>query len=346
MGARLALLARQFALVAGAALAYFGVRGLTEGKVGRAEENAAHLLRLERFLGIDVEHGLQHLLFDTDVLITLANWVYIWMHWPVVAITLFWLLFRHRDDYELLRNAMFISGAIGLIIFATFPVAPPRLFGLEYVDTVTEQSHSYRVLQPPALVNKYAAVPSLHFGWNLLVGITWARVGGTWRWRAAGIVMPIAMAWAVVATANHWVLDVFVGGLVALSGLGLEHLRRRSLPLRPGAVCGTRDECGTDDREPDSAPAGGPPLAADEATRWHPRLSAATTGLLRSRRIGQLRRRPPLALAGGVDGVARGEGGTPTAAGDHDSDPASCRTTASLPGKNSDSCPSARHRTT
>jgi hypothetical protein len=39
------------------------------------------------------------------------------------------------------------------------------------------------------------------------------------------IVMPVLMAWAVVATANHWVLDVIVGGAVALTGLLLEIIR-------------------------------------------------------------------------------------------------------------------------
>lgn len=120
---------------------------------------------------------------------------------------------------------MFISGAIGLVIFAAFPVAPPRLFDIEYIDTVTLQSHSHRVLYPPGLVNAYAAVPSLHFGWNLLVGMTWFRIARRRVWRIAGVVMPAAMAWAVVVTANHWVVDVVAGGVVALSSLAIERVR-------------------------------------------------------------------------------------------------------------------------
>lgn len=224
-----ALVARQFVLVAGAILAYFGVRGLTEGDGGRAHDNARHVLRFERFVGLDLERGLQTLIVDHHIIVTLANWVYIWLHWPVVIATLVWLLLAHRDDYTELRNAMFISGAIGLVIFATFPVAPPRLFGIEYIDTVTQRSHSYRVLQPPGLVNTYAAVPSLHFGWNLLVGLTWWRLGRTRPRRIAAVAMPVAMAWAVVATANHWVLDVLLGAGVALVGLVLERVRRRAV---------------------------------------------------------------------------------------------------------------------
>jgi PAP2 superfamily len=106
-------------------------------------------------------------------------------------------------------------------------VAPPRLFDPVFVDTVTERSYSYRVLQPPAFVNRYAAVPSLHFGWNLLVAIAWFRIGRTRAWRVAAIAMPAAMAWAVVATANHWVFDVAAGAVVALSGLAVEVASRR-----------------------------------------------------------------------------------------------------------------------
>ncbi len=217
---------RQFVLVGLAVLAYFGVRGLTERDIGVANRNAAWLLDAERLTGLDIELGIQTGLLEHPNLVDLANWIYIWGHWPVIVTTLLWLVFTHRDEYYELRNAMFISGAIGMVIFALFPVAPPRLFGTEYLDTVTQRSESYRVLQPPDLINKYAALPSLHFGWNLLVGLTWRRMGrGPISWILAAT-MPAAMAFAVVATANHWVLDVFVGALVALAGLSLERLRR------------------------------------------------------------------------------------------------------------------------
>lgn len=217
---------RQLILVGGAVVAYFAVRGLTEGSVDIAHRNAAWVLDLERSVGAALEDELQTAVSRSDAIITLGNWVYIWLHWPLIVGTLLWLACAHRDDYFELRNAIFISGAIGLVIFATFPVAPPRLFGIDYVDTVTLRSHSYRVLQPPAFVNAYAAVPSLHFGWNLLVGMTWYRVGRRPGWKVAGVVMPVAMAWAVVVTANHWVADVVAGGIVALTGLGIERLWR------------------------------------------------------------------------------------------------------------------------
>lgn len=208
----------QILLVGGAALLYFGVRGLTESKEATALANARDVLRFESLLWLDLERSAQDWLLDHDGVVTLANWVYIWGHWPVIITTLVWLFARHRNEYLLLRNAMFISGAIGLIIFLSYPLAPPRLLP-EFVDTVTERSNSYRVLQPPGLVNKYAAMPSLHFGWNLLVGVVIYRVARTRRAEAYAIIGPALMALAVVLTANHFVVDAIAGGAVALAGL-------------------------------------------------------------------------------------------------------------------------------
>ena len=209
----------QVAAVLLAALLYFGVRGLTESSESTAVTNAGRVLRLEAILGIDIEASLQGFILDHRWVVTAANWVYIWGHWPVIALTLVWLYRRHRDSYTLLRNAMFISGAIGLVIFVTFPVAPPRLMPTGFVDTVTELSNSYRVLQPPSLVNKFAAVPSLHVGWNLLVGILIFRTARTRAARLFALAGPAFMASAVVLTANHYIVDAIAGSVVALTGL-------------------------------------------------------------------------------------------------------------------------------
>lgn len=213
------VLAVQALLVAAAAFCYFGVRDLTEGAKGTATANALSVVDLERWLGVDWERSIQLRVIGNDELVTVANWVYIYGHWPVIIVTLTWLFVRHPPEFYLLRNALFISGAIGLMIFVLFPVAPPRLGILEIVDTVTQRSSSYRTLQPPALVNRYAAVPSLHFGWNLLVGIViWRVTRAPWL-RALAVLMVVAMGFAVIATANHYIFDVVAGAAVALTGL-------------------------------------------------------------------------------------------------------------------------------
>jgi hypothetical protein len=217
----------QVALVTAAALCYFAVRNVTQGAEVPAQANARSILSVERTLHLDIEDRCQDLIIDHAWAVNLANWVYIYGHWPVIGITLVWLFLRVPDEYRLLRNAMFVSGAIGLVIFALFPVAPPRLGVLELVDTVTERSDSYRALQPPGLINRYAALPSLHFGWNLLVGIVIWRVSTSRVMHVVAVLMPVAMGLAVVTTANHYVLDVVAGAVVALIGLAAAFLMGR-----------------------------------------------------------------------------------------------------------------------
>lgn len=226
----------QVALMSGAALAYFAVRGLTQGSFAPAAANARRVIGVEHRLGIAWEHAIQDVVLDADWLVTASNWVYIYGHWPVVIGALVWLFVRHPAEYLDLRDSMFISGAIGLVVFMAFPTVPPRLMDLGLVDTVTERSSSYRALQPPGLLNRYAAVPSLHFGWNLLVAIVLARIVARSAVRAVAIVVPVAMGFAVVATANHYVLDVAAGGVVALAGLWLVPVLRRiqaAIPTPP-----------------------------------------------------------------------------------------------------------------
>ena len=206
-----------------AALAYFGIRNLTVGAAGEAFANADWIARLEERLRLDWEHALQAPFVDQQVLVTLFNWIYIWGHWPVIVLTAITLYRLRPDRYVVLRNAIFLSGAIGFLFFALFPVAPPRLVDPALVDTVTQHSDAYRALQPPGLTNQYAAFPSLHFGWNLLVGIvlwgTTARV----LVRAFAVAGPVAMALAVIVTANHYLLDVLGGLVVVLAALSLIH---------------------------------------------------------------------------------------------------------------------------
>jgi membrane-associated phospholipid phosphatase len=114
---------------------------------------------------------------------------------------------------------MAASGAIGMVVFVLYPVAPPRLADLGLVDTVALHSEAYRVLQPPAFSNLYAAMPSLHVGWNLLMGIAIATAAGHWLLRAVGYALPVLMAASVVLTANHYLVDVVAGAVVALLGL-------------------------------------------------------------------------------------------------------------------------------
>ena len=220
-------LAREVSLIVGAMLLYFGVRNVTAGSADLAFLNAERISRLERWAHVDWERGLQALVVDRDLLVNFTNWVYIWGHWPVILPTALALFLWRRDRYYLLRNAFFVSGAIGFLFFALLPVAPPRLFDAGLVDTVTSQSSSYRALQPPGLTNQYAAFPSLHVGWNVLLGIVVFTATRSRVLRFVSVAGPLAMAFSVVATANHFVVDVGAGIVVVLIGLMVATAARR-----------------------------------------------------------------------------------------------------------------------
>ena len=215
-------LATQAILIGLAAMLYFAVRGITEAEPALAVAHGYDLLGFESRIGLDAEISLQRHVIDRRWLVTLVNWIYILGHWPAIGATLVWLQRTRRAEFLQLRNALFVSGAIGLVIFALYPVAPPRLLGNDQlVDTVTQFSTSYRVLQPPSLVNKYAALPSLHVGWNLLIGIFVWRHATRPPVRCLGAISPALMVTAVVLTANHYIIDAVAGATIAIAGLAL-----------------------------------------------------------------------------------------------------------------------------
>jgi hypothetical protein len=222
----------QVLLVALGTFAYFRIRGLTESSVATAWEHAQHLVSLEKWLHIYVEPTIQQPVRSRETVETVANWIYIWGHWPVLITTMVWLVWHHRQQFLRLRDAMLVSGGLGMIVFVSYPTAPPRLAGLGLVDTVTQSSESYRYLQPPAFVNQYAAMPSLHVGWDLLAGIAIFCATTHWAMRAAACLMPALMAWAVVATGNHYLLDVAAGIALVTAGhvVAVAIDRRRTAP--------------------------------------------------------------------------------------------------------------------
>jgi hypothetical protein len=247
-GRRLA--ARELAIFAAGYLTYFGIRALTEGSLPRAVANAGRIVHLERGLGIGWEHAAQAAVLGHDLLVRLADWIYIFGHWPLLVVAGV-LLFRHRRrEYYTLRNACLISGAIGLAIFALFPVAPPRLAGVGAIDTVTTYAGGYRTMLPTWLVNEYAAMPSFHAGWNVLLGIVVFRATESRALRAFAVAMPTLMVLSVVMTANHFVLDVVVGTAIAVGTLAVVDRagRRAAGPTLdadgPSADCGSASGSG------------------------------------------------------------------------------------------------------
>ncbi|HYM15656.1 MAG TPA: phosphatase PAP2 family protein [Dehalococcoidia bacterium] len=219
----------ELAFIVPAYIAYQFVRGAVRGQAGTAFENASRLIHIEKQLGIFHEAFLQQAILGKAWVVDAFNYLYIWGHLPVIIAVAVWLYVARRDRYALFRNAFLISGLIALIGFGTVPLAPPRYmpeFG--FTDTIVH-AQSYYAFQNPKIVNQYAAMPSLHFGWDLLVAIA-IYYNARSRWmRVVAAIMPVAMLGGIVLTANHYFLDAAAGALVAMMGLGIAVMLRRTL---------------------------------------------------------------------------------------------------------------------
>lgn len=224
---------REVTFIAAAALLYTLVRGLTDDRVPVAFANADGVISFERALGIFVEPGLQAAVLQREFLVDVVNAVYI-AYWPIVVGTLVWVMIRHPGHYPLYRNAVLASGAISLVIFALYPLAPPRLLPEHgFVDTIAANSAGYRDFNASALVNEYAAMPSLHVGWVLLVSIAIMNLVRRAAVRATAALLPVAMFAAIVLTGNHYIVDGIAGGVVVLLGLASARAWRRRHAVAP-----------------------------------------------------------------------------------------------------------------
>ncbi|MFQ5471966.1 MAG: phosphatase PAP2 family protein [Dehalococcoidia bacterium] len=228
------------ALVAIAFLAYFGVRGAVIDRPEDAYWNAIDVIDIQRGLGIFWEADLNRWADDNLFFAQTMNIIYFWLHFPLIIVFGIWLYFFRRNKYTLARDAFLVSGAISLIVYWTFPVAPPRelpalaaefdpnapAYVTGFIDTMREYlGYGYQAQSTQAFVNPYAAMPSLLFGWDLLLGLAmiWAFWRERWWWLVApvAVALPAAQVFAITLTANHFFLDAAAGGVVALIGLAL-----------------------------------------------------------------------------------------------------------------------------
>lgn len=222
---------RETTLIVVAALCYSLVRGLTDDRVNLAFRNAERVIAFERSVGIQIETDLQNHITSHDWAMDLANSYYIYGYWPVLVGTILWLIVKHPDAYPRYRNALLASGALSLIIFAVFPLAPPRFMSDHgFTDTIALRASAYRSVNASALVNEYAAMPSLHFGWILLLGIAWTTLTKHLATRILGVALPALMFVTIIVTANHYIIDALIGGTVAMAGLAIAVAIERARP--------------------------------------------------------------------------------------------------------------------
>ncbi len=221
-------------------LLYFAVRGAVVDRPEAAYWHARDVIDAQRWLGFFWEDNLNGWAADHRWVAQVMNLAYFYLHFPLIIAFGIWLYFFRRHRYTLTRDSFLLSGGIALVIYWLYPVAPPReLPGLAarfdpgapayitgFLDTMREYlGYAYDTQSTRAFVNPYAAMPSLHFGWDLLLGVAIIRAfwGQRWLWLAApiGAAMPVLQLFSITLTANHFFLDALVGGIVAMAGIGL-----------------------------------------------------------------------------------------------------------------------------
>lgn len=202
------------------ALLYYATRGLAMGQEATALANARALIDLERRLRLFHEPAINAAVAGVPVLVSIVNWIYTYLHMPVLIAFGVWVYCRRPAQYTAIRNTFLGSAVAGLIIYALFPVAPPRLLPeYGFTDTLTRYSNIHFDTGPIKLFyNPYAALPSLHFGWSLLVGLGLCWLGRRPLVRALGVILPLLMLIAIIGTGNHFFLDAAGGALVLALG--------------------------------------------------------------------------------------------------------------------------------
>ncbi|MFJ9562670.1 phosphatase PAP2 family protein [Streptomyces fuscichromogenes] len=230
-------LVREFLLVAGLFLVYKFGRQLATGHTAEALHNAHRIWDLERTLHLPSEVDVQSALLHGDTLVHLANTYYATVHFPATLAFLVWLYLKRPAHYVWARRVLAAVTAAALVLPFTFPLAPPRMLAASgLIDTARVYGPS--VYGPPAsdhLSNQFAAMPSLHFGWALMVAIG-LIVATRSRWRWLWLLHPAVTLLVIIGTANHYWLDAIVA--TAMLGVAMALIRPRTssggtpVPLR------------------------------------------------------------------------------------------------------------------
>jgi PAP2 superfamily len=230
---------RQIVLFGAAYLGYNLVRGLVEGRASAAFQHARDLIQVERTLHLFVEPSVQAWASGSHALMDFSSWLYVYAQTSITVAALIYLYVRHNGSFYFVRNMFAIAMLIALFGYAIFPTAPPRFLPeWGFIDSVSdftgvhiETAHGGGGATT-VLTNIYAAVPSMHVAFALMIGWPLARLSRTRLARVLWRLYPLLIAFVIVATANHFILDALLGALTAgVSALGAGRLGR----MRPAA---------------------------------------------------------------------------------------------------------------
>lgn len=210
-------LLRQFALFLFAYQGYQMVRGIADGKAELAIANGERVIDLERSLGTLFEPGFQQALLAHHWLIDTANFMYLNTQFLVTTGFLVWLYLFRNENFYFVRNMFLVAMGLALIGYAAFPTAPPRFFpDAGFTDTIAAVADIDQDTGAVSLlVNPYAAVPSMHIAFALMIAVPGMALSRSAAARLFWSAYPLLVLFVVVVTANHYWFDAAAGAAVA-----------------------------------------------------------------------------------------------------------------------------------
>jgi membrane-associated phospholipid phosphatase len=226
-------LGRQLGLLLIADVCYETVRGIADGQRATAIAHGQQVIDFERSTHTFFEPDLQKFFLPAHWTIDFANQLYINSQFAITLGFLVFLYLFRNESFYFVRNMFMVSMGLALIGYTLFPTAPPRLYPQDgFVDTITDFSsvnHDSAVVK--IFINPYAAVPSMHCAFALMVGVAGFRVSRHWFTKAFWALWPALVIWVVIVTANHYWVDAALGALVAAtSALVASRLLARARP--------------------------------------------------------------------------------------------------------------------
>ncbi len=226
---------RQIAIWFGFLAAYQVARGIADRNPAQAFSNGLHVIHFETNAAGLYELTLQRAIGSHATIERLASWTYWLSEFAGVGLALVWVYLRRNDAFYRFRNTILLANVLGLVGYVLAPTAPPRMFpGAGFVDTLAQLggvNHGSGVIQLAA--NPYAAMPSLHAADALIVGVVLVSVTRRWWAKALFALWPAWVWFSVMATGNHFWLDVVAGAALALVSMAIVY--RRSLATRATA---------------------------------------------------------------------------------------------------------------
>jgi hypothetical protein len=228
----------QLGLFAGVDLLYELSRTFAEGDLGAAFNHARDVVSIEQTLGIFTEMDVQHFALRHPSVLDIANLTYFHAHFAVTTLFMFWLYLRRNHHYYFVRNIVFSAMGVALLGYFFFPTAPPRMLtDLGFIDTL-EKTASVNFDSGPIafLSNPFAAVPSVHTCFSLIIGTSCFFLVRHTALRLTWLLYPPLIVFSIVATGNHFWLDAILGALLAMVALGVAWVIERYHPTLPASA--------------------------------------------------------------------------------------------------------------